>query len=62
MGMRKAINDMCRACIYDQFAPGNWRQQVTACTSPRCPLYPHRPVSKSGQNDVAAEDGAAESA
>lgn len=43
--LRAAINAMCKGCIYDKFQPGNWRQQVEACTSPGCPLYPVRPVS-----------------
>lgn len=44
---RAAIDAYCRGCIYDRHNPGNWRQQVTACTFTECPLYPHRPVSKS---------------
>jgi hypothetical protein len=48
MSLRKAINDMCRSCSYDP-APGNgngtWRQQVDACASPKCPLFPVRPKS-----------------
>ena len=47
MSLRKAINEMCKECIYDPLAGlGNWRQQVSACTMPRCPLYPVRPISK----------------
>ncbi len=46
MSLRKAINDKCRECIYDPMAEGNWRQQISACTSPKCPLYAHRPISK----------------
>ncbi len=46
MSMRKAINDMCKQCIYDPADKGNWRQQVQACTSPKCPLYDLRPISK----------------
>lgn len=44
--MRGAINAKCRECIYDPYQAGNWRQQVQACTSPSCPLYPLRPVSR----------------
>lgn len=44
--LRKAINDKCRECIYDPHAAGAWRQQVSACTSPDCPLYPVRPTTK----------------
>lgn len=43
--LRKAIDDHCKACIYDPYAEGlgKWREQVAACTSPECPLYPVRP-------------------
>ena len=46
--LRKAINDKCKECIYDDSpgSGGTWRQQVEACTSYKCPLYPVRPVSK----------------
>lgn len=44
--LRGAINAFCRYCIHDPGAEGNWRQQVTACTSPDCPLYELRPQSK----------------
>lgn len=47
MSLRQAINDKCRDCIYDPLAPGNWRQQVTLCTSTECPLYRVRPTSRS---------------
>lgn len=43
----QAIAAKCKDCIYDKCAPGNWRQQVTACTSVSCPLYEYRPRSKS---------------
>mgnify|MGYP006270936887 CR=1 FL=1 len=42
----QAINEKCKDCIYDPKAPGNWRQQVTGCTSIKCALWPFRPVSK----------------
>ena len=45
--MRKAINDMCKSCIYDPIGgKGTWRQQIEACTSKECPLWPLRPISK----------------
>ena len=48
MSLRAAINAKCKECIYDPIAGrGTWRQQVEACTSYRCPLYPVRPVSES---------------
>ena len=45
MSLRKAINDKCRECIYDPYEKGAWREQVEACASPACPLYPVRPMS-----------------
>ena len=45
--MRQAINAMCRDCIFDPMDRGNWRQQVEACTTPSCPLFELRPVSRS---------------
>jgi len=41
-----AIRAKCRDCIHDPLEPGNWRQQVTACTSEDCALYPVRPMSR----------------
>jgi hypothetical protein len=44
--LRATINAKCRECIYDPIAGGGtWRQQVEACTSTNCPLWPVRPVS-----------------
>ena len=42
--MRKAINEKCKECIYDNYQPGSWREQVYQCTSGNCPLFPLRPV------------------
>lgn len=42
--LRKAINATCKECIYDPYDTGTWRKQVQACTSPKCPLYPLRPL------------------
>ena len=45
--LRRAINAKCVDCIHDPLSGlGNWRQQVEACTSKACPLWPVRPVSK----------------
>ena len=47
MSLRAAINAKCRECIYDPYpGSGNWRQQVEACTSPDCPLFSVRPISR----------------
>jgi hypothetical protein len=45
--MRAAINAMCWDCVYDSQAPGNWRQQVTACPLSSCALWQIRPRSRS---------------
>jgi len=57
--MRGAINAFCRYCIYDpNGGNGTWREQVSACTSPDCPLYDFRPKTsakgavKSGSVDI----------
>jgi|GEM_PF-950831 len=44
--LRKAINDKCRDCIYDDLAAGTWLQQVSLCNCPKCPLYDVRPKTK----------------
>jgi hypothetical protein len=44
--LRRAIDATCRSCIYDPFAEGTWREQVTACVSANCPLHPVRPRSE----------------
>ena len=44
-GLRASINAKCKDCIYDNLGEGNWRQQVSACTSEDCPLYAVRPIS-----------------
>jgi hypothetical protein len=43
MSLRKCINEKCRDCIYDSFAPGTWRQQVFLCSVKSCALYDVRP-------------------
>ena len=42
---RKAINKNCKDCIYDPYAPGTWRKQVTLCSVKSCALYAVRPKS-----------------
>ena len=42
----KAIAAFCFHCMggTETEAPDpNWRQAIKDCTSPTCPLYPHRP-------------------
>ena len=45
-GWRGRVNAKCIECIYDEKSgSGTWRQQVEACTSTDCPLYPLRPIT-----------------
>ena len=44
--LRKAINEKCRDCIYDNLAEGTWLKQVELCTCTDCPLYPVRPMPR----------------
>lgn len=50
-----AINAKCRECLYDPMSPGNWRQQVAACSSANCPLHPFRPISRPKTHAAAAD-------
>ena len=44
MSLRKAINEKCFDCIYDDKSGlGTKRQQVALCTSVDCPLFNVRP-------------------
>jgi hypothetical protein len=43
--LRAAIDAKCKSCIYDPGAAGNWREQVSDCSSANCPLHPLRPIS-----------------
>jgi len=59
MSLRKAINEMCKWCIYDpKSGLGTWRQQVEGCTSPECPLFSKRPKSRPSEtlNGILAVD------
>jgi len=42
MSLRKAINQMCKSCIYDPLSAGTWRQQAFLCSVKSCPLWTHR--------------------
>jgi hypothetical protein len=54
MSMRAAINAKCKDCIYDSCAPGNWRQQVQACTISTCSLWAYRPKSSAGKSEASS--------
>ncbi len=57
MSMRKAIDDKCRSCIYDDCAPGTWRKQVELCTITECGLYPYRPITEQSRSENASKLG-----
>ena len=44
---KAAVVAKCRECVVDERGPGNWKQQIAACTSRGCPLHPVRPLSES---------------
>jgi hypothetical protein len=46
MSLRKAINAMCRECIYDPLAGGTAAKQIECFTITTCPLYPVRPTRR----------------
>ena len=52
MSKRNAINAFCRECIYDQGSKGSWIEQVTSCTSFKCPLYGERPITKGAHREA----------
>ena len=56
--LRAAIDRKCKDCTYDPMAPGNWRQQVQACTVTTCPLHPVRPQSRGtrAEEDLTREE------
>ena len=43
MSLRKAINDHCKSCSYDELDKGTWRYQVQHCGVSKCELYDVRP-------------------
>jgi hypothetical protein len=43
--LKKAIEDMCKSCIYDPLDTGSWRNQVENCNCTSCPLWNVRPTS-----------------
>lgn len=49
---KRAIDNMCKSCIYDPtHGGGTWKQQVAACTATQCPLYKVRPLSNGVKED-----------
>jgi hypothetical protein len=48
--LRSAVDAKCKGCIYDQLAPGTWREQVAACSTSNCELFDVRPVPRQCRN------------
>ena len=42
MGLRAAVDQHCKSCIYDSAASGGWRQQVKNCSVSKCSLWEYR--------------------
>ena len=55
--LRAAIDAKCKSCIYDPGARGNWREQVSACSSTNCPLHPSRPISGAFRRSLQSNGG-----
>lgn len=55
MSLRRAIDQKCKSCLYDELALGSWRAQIAACSSPDCPLYGVRPLPASGIHEHGRE-------
>ena len=45
-GYKGAVTAFCCHCIFDPYQQGTWLQQIEACTSWDCPLFPVRPKRK----------------
>jgi hypothetical protein len=58
MGLRQAINQKCRDCIYDPQVKGSWRAQVETCTITECSLHPYRPRCRASKSDARVRNGA----
>ena len=53
--LRSAVNAKCKSCIYDSAARGNWREQVSECSSANCSLHPLRPISSAHRRNSRVE-------
>jgi hypothetical protein len=53
-----AIAANCRDCIHDPAAPGNWKEQVSACPRTDCPFWRYRPVSRAAPAWIQSRDPA----
>lgn len=51
--LRAAIDAKCKSCIYDPGDCGNWREQVSGCSSGNCPLHAVRPISAAHRRELS---------
>lgn len=56
IGLRKAVDNHCMACVYDELEQGTWRMQVERCSVTICDLYPFRPHPFKKTNGVSNEE------
>ncbi len=49
--LKKCVEEHCKSCTYDQFAPGSWRAQVENCSVFTCKLWPVRPITMESINN-----------
>ena len=43
--IRKAIDEKCKDCNYDDMDVGSWREQIESCTDEKCSLHQFRPIT-----------------
>lgn len=61
MSRKKAIDEMCKQCIYDGSGNGSWRKQTEECpsdgvrTKHKCPLWDFRPLTLQGTRERTQE-------
>lgn len=49
MSLRKAIDQHCKSCVYDEKSGlGTWREQIARCVCTDCALWPVRTGPESG--------------
>lgn len=58
--LKKCIENKCKDCTYDSFAPGSWRLQVEECRVKACPLWEVRPITMETMLARRKDKGAAD--
>ena len=52
----KAINAMCKSCIYDPLEKGTWHEQVEGCLLTDCALYVFRPITGKTKKELKEKE------